>query len=70
MKRVINGKVYDTHTATIMGHICVRHGAPRLVWVYRKQTGEYFLANNYYMAARYEIEPVSENDARYLVGLQ
>lgn len=66
----MDGKEYDTHTATIMGHICVRHGAPadcHLVWLYRKKNGEYFLVNSYYMEEppRYEFEPVSEIDTRF-----
>ena len=46
MRKVINGKVYDTETATLVGHWSNgRSGGDYIsVDLYRKKTGEYFSA--------------------------
>ena len=61
MKRMINGRVYDTETATLL---CA--GEKEIQAVYRKRTGEYFAVR---AVAEGEtiISPVSREWAKWLV---
>lgn len=46
MKKIINGKKYDTDTAKNLGYISYNHPGDFTWWtehLYRKRTGEYFL---------------------------
>ncbi len=46
MKKIINGKRYDTDTATLMGSAGYRYPSDLGYWeekLYRKKTGEFFL---------------------------
>ncbi len=46
MKKIINGKRYDTDTAKILGSVGYSHPGDFNFWVerlYRKKTGEFFL---------------------------
>ncbi len=48
MRQTINGKVYDTETAEFIEHNCQGGGTKDFCYyeedLYRKKTGEYFLA--------------------------
>lgn len=68
MKRVINGKMYDTNTANeIAETIEYDNGTPK-IWrtLYRKKNGEFFLHkeehafNDIYNS----IKPITENEAK------
>ena len=46
MKKIINGKLYDTSTATLMGSASYSYPGNFSYWreeLYRKKTGEFFL---------------------------
>lgn len=83
MKKIINGKKYDTETAT---EICENEPIPNrtnFYWyrevLYKKKNGEFFIYGNGGPASKYcesgrnwactgsKILPLSEQDAKYFV---
>ena len=71
MKKIINGKKYDTETAKMLGHennigdeILARSDFRfRESALYQKKTGEYFIWHNSNVGVEH-IEPCSEEDAK------
>jgi len=68
MRKVIDGKMYDTKTAKLIfeddnGLHCndFNYESKNL---YVKKTGEYFVFNEYYFTDKCHFEPVSEGEAR------
>ncbi len=64
MKKIINGKRYDTDTAKLVGH--TSYGTPgdfNYWWegLYRKRTGEFFLQGNGGPMSKYS-ERIGENE--------
>lgn len=79
MKKVINGKLYDTETAELVGETtidCIKYDYDAYVdeLLYRKRTGEFFIFRNmcgdgdafdvYDWTMEHRFEPISEEDAR------
>lgn len=70
MKQVINGKLYNTKTATLLasdhywdGHNWERHG--RNTFLYRTSKGNFFLYHTtLWQGERDSIEAISEEEAR------
>lgn len=68
MKRVINGKMYNTATATeVISKLY--EGVGTWTNLYRKNNGEFFYANFTQWEGRSdEIEPISEAEAKNVIG--
>ena len=69
MRKIINGKMYNTETAKL---ICNREERDGCNWytgqVYKKNTGEYFLyEDNPYME---HITPLSKEDAKQWIEIR
>lgn len=72
MRRVVDGKRYDTETATLIahdvywdGHNHERHG--RNAWLYRTKRGAYFVVSGtFWQGERDSLDVVSEAEAREL----
>ena len=68
MKKIVNGRKYDTETAALVGNWC--NGFPRSDFryryeaLYRKRTGEYFLRGAGRHGSGDAIVPLSDGDAR------
>ena len=67
MKRIINGKLYNTETATEL--LQVSKGVGTAEYLYRKKNGEFFL----YLSTCWEgrkdsIEPIPEKEAKSIIG--
>jgi hypothetical protein len=67
MRKVINGKMYDTDTATVVAkNIEYEDEQPySKVTLYKKKTGEfYFLCEKFTEDKKVWIEPIVEDDAK------
>lgn len=57
MKKIINGKVYNTETARLVGHWNLDESVTDFSWyeedLYRKKTGEYFIHGSGNAASKY-----------------
>lgn len=57
MKKIINGKVYDSETAKLVGHWNLDESVTDFSWyeedLYRKKTGEYFIHGSGNAASKY-----------------
>jgi len=71
MKQIIEGKLYDTETATLLasdrywdGHNWERHG--RNTYLYRTRKGNFFLhKTTLWQGERDSIQAISEEEARH-----
>lgn len=64
MKKIINGKKYDTKTAKLIGRIQYgQYGSLDFVWegLFRKKTGEYFLQGEGGAMSRYSVQTGQNN---------
>ena len=68
MKRVINGKMYNTETAKkVIPEIC--KGVGTWTDLHRKVNGEFFYAHySNWEGARDEVEPLSTTEAKKIIG--
>ena len=67
MKKIINGKRYDTTTATMVASDTMKHingFSCRKETLYRKQTGEFFLLTFGFVGDREWISPLTLEDAQ------
>lgn len=66
MKKIIDGKLYNTHTAREVDEWCHDRGNYQQYGegLYCKRTGEYFLWKESYWADRQEIVPLSTKEAQ------
>lgn len=70
MRRIVDGKLYDTEKATLIahdvywdGHNMERHG--RNTWLYRTKRGAYFVVSGtFWQGERDALEPIDEARAR------
>ncbi|MDO4266162.1 MAG: hypothetical protein Q4C63_06850 [Eubacteriales bacterium] len=70
MKKIVNGKLYDTSTATEVDSWWEKGGTYQQYgeWLYRKQSGEYFLYIDSYFADRCSIIPINVEKAKEWVA--
>lgn len=67
MKKIINGKKYDTKTAAFLFQTYQDFGVRGKL--YRKTTGEFFVWHiNNFIGENDSIEPISEDRAKVLIG--
>ena len=67
MKKIINGKKYDTNTAEFLFN--TYNGVGRIGKLYRKKNGEFFISHiTQWEGESSSIEPISENEAKELIG--
>lgn len=75
MKRILDGKIYDTETATVLVNISGRGGTLNRgdlgyedTWLYRSPTGTFFMAGEGGSASRWA-KPFGENGSAAGEGL-
>lgn len=67
MKKIINGKKYDTKTANYLFE--TYRGMGRSSKLFRKTTGEFFIANfTSWEGEKDSIDPISDDKAKDLIG--